>query len=458
MIRWQQLSESQRNDALARPAMDDGEDVRIAVTDILESVRAEGDIALRSYAQKFDGVSLDAIALTEEERANLLESLAPDVKAAIDLAFDNIKRFHQAQKSADIRVITTPGVNCELRIRPIKQVGLYIPGGSAPLPSTVLMAGIPAMIAGCENIVLATPVRTAGQVDPSIVYAAQKCGVSQIYQVGGAQAIGALAYGTDSIPAVDKIFGPGNRFVTEAKQQVSQQASGAAIDMPAGPSEVLVLADGNANPDFVAADLLSQLEHGPDSQAIVVSCCESLIEQTRAAVNRQVTTLSRQQILNESINNIRYIYADDIDTAVAITNRYAPEHLIIQADTASQLVNQIDNASSIFVGPWSPESVGDYASGTNHILPTYGYSKVLSSLSLADFTKLFTVQTLSEEGLNTIADAVMTLADAEGLDAHKNAVAIRVDTLKAQRLNEQAVGNENTDQDDESVDNESSES
>ncbi|MBU2428562.1 MAG: histidinol dehydrogenase, partial [Gammaproteobacteria bacterium] len=354
--------------------------------------------------------------------------------AAIDLAYQNIRTFHSAQLPKDIKLETSPGVQCELKYAAFESVGLYIPGGSAPLPSTVLMLGVPAQLAGCRRTVLVTPPGQpkASDIAPEIIYAAQLCGISEIYTVGGAQAVAALAYGTDSIAKVDKIFGPGNRYVTEAKQQVSKDPLGAAIDMPAGPSEVLVIADDSASPAFVAADLLSQAEHGVDSQVVLISTSQTLLDKTVQAMNEQLLKLPRAIIAKKAIDHSRFILTADLDTAALVSNLYAPEHLIIQTNEDQQLLPKLSNAASIFVGAWTPESAGDYASGTNHVLPTYGYSRTHSSLSLLDFYRRYTVQTISSQGIRAIGPAIMTLASAEGLTAHANAVKVRLTALEKQ--------------------------
>ena len=346
---------------------------------------------------------------------------------AIETAYGQIRRFHQAQISEDIRVETTPGVVCTLKTEAIDSVGLYIPAGSAPLPSTVLMLGVPAQLAKCSRKVLVCPPNKSGQLADEILVAASLCDIDEIYSVGGAQACAALAFGTESIAAVNKIFGPGNKYVTEAKKQLSQQVNGFAIDMPAGPSEVLVIADANANASFVAADLLSQAEHGPDSQVILLSDSETLINGVQLALEAQLATLSRATIARQALQQSRLILTKDLEQAVEVSNEYGPEHLIVQTDNAQQLLTSLRNAGSIFVGAYTPESAGDYASGTNHVLPTYGYSKVISSLSLADFSRRFTVQEITREGLSSIAECICELTDAEGLDAHKRAVTIRLE-------------------------------
>lgn len=428
VIDWASLSESEQQAALARPELADSASLSTQVAEIIRSVRANGDAALRAYSQQFDGLENNPLVLSAAVKNAQLAKLLPARKAAIELAYDNIRKFHAAQLPRDIEVETSAGVTCQLKSRAIAAVGLYIPGGSAPLPSTVLMLGVPAQLAGCGRIVLVTPPGkpAAGDIAPEILYAAELCGISEIYTIGGAQAIAALAYGTESIAKVDKIFGPGNRYVTEAKQQVSQDAKGAQIDMPAGPSEVLVLADSSANPAFVAADLLSQAEHGPDSQVFLVSDSSGLIAAVQAEVASQLSQLPRKDIAEAALSHSRYILTADLAQAVTVTNAYAPEHLIVQTAFDDELVAQFNSAASIFVGKWTPESAGDYASGTNHVLPTYGYSKTVSSLSLADFYRRFTVQKLSEQGMRNIGPAIVTLAEAESLDAHANAVRLRL--------------------------------
>ena len=431
VINWAVLSAAQQQAALARPALADSASLSTQVAEIIRSVRADGDAALRSYSQQFDGLENNPLTLCAAVKQAQLAKLLPERQAAIELAYDNIRKFHAAQLPRDIEVETSAGVSCQLKSRAIAAVGLYIPGGSAPLPSTVLMLGVPAQLAGCGRIVLVTPPGkpAAGNIAPEILYAAELCGISEIYTIGGAQAIAALAYGTQTIAKVDKIFGPGNRYVTEAKQQVSQDAKGAQIDMPAGPSEVLVLADSSANAAFVAADLLSQAEHGPDSQVLLVSDSAAFIAAVQAEVASQLAQLPRKDIAAAALSHSRYILTADLAQAVTVTNAYAPEHLIVQTACDDELVEQFSSAASIFVGKWTPESAGDYASGTNHVLPTYGYSKTVSSLSLADFYRRFTVQKLSAAGMRNIGPAIVTLAEAESLDAHANAVRLRLAEL-----------------------------
>ncbi|WP_087506586.1 histidinol dehydrogenase [Neiella marina] len=428
-VLWSALSPEEQQQVLLRPAMAASDSITETVTGIIERVKTEGDDALKALSAQFDKVELDDIRLTSEAMQTACDSLPSSLKTALREAYRNIRSFHAAQVHRPLSVETQPGVLCEMHSRAIEAVGLYIPGGSAPLPSTVLMLGVPAEIAGCGRKVLVSPPPIAAE----IVYAASLCGIDEIYQVGGAQAVAALAFGTESVPKVDKIYGPGNSFVTEAKRQVSQAIGGAAIDMPAGPSEVLVMADERANADFIAADLLSQAEHGPDSQVVVVTPSDKLADEVNEALARQLAELSRAGIAEKALDNSIAIVCADMTEAVAISNEYGPEHLIVQTENPRQYLNAIQHAGSVFLGDWTPESVGDYASGTNHVLPTYGYVRTYSSLSLNDFCKRFTVQELTADGLAGLAPIVTAIADAEGLDAHRNAVTVRTSLLEAQR-------------------------
>ncbi|MDO6427862.1 histidinol dehydrogenase [Thalassotalea sp. 1_MG-2023] len=431
IINWSSLNKQEKRTALMRPALAESDLLATQVANIINEVKAKGDEALYNFCQRFDGVTLTNLRVNDEQINQAIASLSESRLAAIETAYQQIKRFHQAQQPTDITVETTPGVVCTLKTEAIESVGLYIPAGSAPLPSTALMLGVPAQLAGCHRKVLVSPPDKQGNIAPEVLAAAKLCGIDEIYAVGGAQACAALAYGTDSIAPVNKIFGPGNKYVTEAKTQLSQHVFGFAIDMPAGPSEVLVIADEHANPAFVAADLLSQAEHGPDSQVILLSDSKVLIEQVNHELTKQVSVLSRKAIALEALKQSRLILTENLAQACEVSNLYGPEHLIIQTDNAEQLLSSLRNAGSIFVGAYTPESAGDYASGTNHVLPTYGYSKVVSSLSLADFSRRFTVQQLTREGLANIADCIKELTDAEGLDAHKRAVTIRLEETTA---------------------------
>ncbi|EJU8775775.1 histidinol dehydrogenase [Vibrio parahaemolyticus] len=426
---WQSLSDEQQDAILERPAIAEGANITAAVADVIAKVRTQGDAALLELTEKFDRVKPESIRVPSKEINAASERLSAEMKQALEQAYSNIAKFHKAQKPQPIKVETQPGVMCEQVTRPIQKVGLYIPGGSAPLPSTVLMLGVPAKIAGCRKVVLCSPPPIADE----ILYVAKLCGIDEVYNVGGGQAVAAMAYGTKSVSKVDKIFGPGNAYVTEAKRQVSNDFRGAAIDMPAGPSEVLVIADETADPDFIAADLLSQAEHGPDSQVVLVTPSPIVADQVTDAVQRQLKALSRADIAQKALASSLIIISESITQAVSISNYYGPEHLIVQTKNPRELLPLLDNAGSIFLGDWSPESAGDYASGTNHVLPTYGYTRTYSSLGLADFSKRMTVQELSAEGLQNLAPTVVTMAEAEGLDAHKRAVTIRVEKLTKNR-------------------------
>ncbi|MFV4847100.1 histidinol dehydrogenase [Edwardsiella tarda] len=426
LIEWNACSPEQQQALLQRPAIDNAAEIGASVTAILEEVRQDGDAALRRLSQRFDRVAPEQLCVTPQARDAAADALPETLKRAMRQAADNIARFHRAQLPRTIEVETQPGVICRQITRPLDTVGLYIPGGSAPLLSTVLMLGIPARVAACRRVILCSP----PPIDPAILYAASLCGINEIFQVGGAQAIAAMAYGSESIPRVDKIFGPGNAYVTEAKRQVSQQVQGPAIDMPAGPSEVLVIADEYANPAFIAADLLSQAEHGPDSQVILLTPDAGLAQQVAEQVEAQLARLPRAAIARQALAQSRLIVTDSLADCVAISNRYGPEHLIIQTRDAAAWVDGITSAGSVFLGDWSPESVGDYASGTNHVLPTYGYTATHSSLGVADFQKRMTVQQLSPAGLLALAPTVEVMAQAERLDAHSNAVSLRVAAIR----------------------------
>ncbi|MFZ7255303.1 histidinol dehydrogenase [Avibacterium avium] len=423
---WKNLTEQEKQQALMRPALSAAKSIKEAVNAIRENVQGNGDKALFELSEKFDKVKLDSLIVSQQAIQAATARLPEALKTAIQNAKANIERFHQAQIPQPVDIETQAGVRCQVVTRPINRVGLYIPGGSAPLFSTVLMLAIPAKIAGCKKIVLCSPPPIADE----ILYTANLCGVETIYAVGGAQAIVAMAFGTETVAKVDKIFGPGNAFVTEAKRQVSQALNGAAIDMQAGPSEVLVLADENADPDFVASDLLSQAEHGADSQVILVTPSETLAKNTALAIERQLAQLPRAETARQALSHSRIFIAEDLAQAVEISNQYAPEHLVVQVENARGILDQLDNAGSIFLGAYSPESMGDYASGTNHVLPTYGYTRTTSSLGLADFSKRMTVQELSPQGFRDLAPTVIQMAAAEQLDAHKNAVLVRLEKLQ----------------------------
>lgn len=429
-IDWSALSDSERREALARPALSGSAETRAAVARTLESVRKGGDSALIELTRRFDRCELESLRVSEAEFIAAEQSLSKELKGAIIEARARIDRFHRACALQPVRVETAPGVICERILRPIERVGLYVPAGGAPLPSTALMLGVPAQIAGCRDVVMCTPPRADGRCDEAVLFAARVCGISQIFKLGGAQAIAAMAYGSESVPRCDKLFGPGNVWVTEAKIQVAADARGVAIDMPAGPSEVLVIADAQADPRFVAADLLAQAEHGPDSQSILVSPSDELIEEVAACVEVQRLRLPRAEIAAKSLAQGRLVKVDSLQQAVEVSNIYAPEHLILNVVNPRALIDLISSAGSIFLGAWSPESVGDYCSGTNHVLPTYAATKAWSGLSVSSFQKQISMQELSADGLRAIGPCAVTLARAEQLDAHAYAVSVRLESLE----------------------------
>ena len=398
------------------------------VSTILKNVKANGDKAVLEYAEQFDRVKLESLAVTPEEMKEAEAQVPIELKVAILLAQRNIYTFHKKQKFEGKKVETMEGVTCWQKAVGIEKVGLYVPGGTAPLFSTVLMLAVPAKIAGCKEIVLCTPPSKEGKVNPAILYAAQVAGVSKIFKAGGVQAIGAMAYGTESVPKVYKIFGPGNQYVMAAKQMVAMHD--VAIDMPAGPSEVEVIADETANPKFVAADLLSQAEHGVDSQVVLVTTSEKLLEEVEYEVQHQLARLPRWQIAEKSLVNSKLILVKDMEEAIEITNEYAPEHLIVETKDYMEVAEKVVNAGSVFLGSYTPESAGDYASGTNHTLPTNGYAKAYSGVSLDSFIRKITFQEISREGIQNIGPAIEVMAAHEQLDAHKNAVSVRLNSLK----------------------------
>ena len=428
---WNALNQTGRREALARPAQSRAHELRQGVEQIIAAVRERGDLALRELSAKYDHCTLDAIEVSEAEFVAADATLDPVLKAAIREAATRIELFHRASAPQPVAVETAPGVRVERMLRPISRVGLYVPAGTAPLPSTALMLGVPAQIAGCREVVLCSPALADGRCDEAVLYAARLTGVHKVFKLGGAQAIAAMAYGTDSVPKCHKLFGPGNAWVTEAKLQVSSDPDGAVIDMPAGPSEVLVIADANANPVFVAADLLSQAEHGPDSQVILLSPSARLLNQAAAEVERQCAELPRGAIASQALANSRLIAVESLAQAVEVSNRYAPEHLILQVAAPRELLAGIDSAGSIFLGQWTPESVGDYCSGSNHVLPTYGYARSCSGVSVASYQKQISVQEVSAEGLRNIGPCTATLAAAEQLEAHRRAVTVRLAALEA---------------------------
>ena len=398
------------------------------VAEIIAQVRERGDEALREYASRFDGVELSDLRVSETEIAEAEQRVDEALKQAIAVAAGNIERFHAAQTMQPVEVSTMPGVECVQRAVPMTNVGLYIPGGNSPLFSTVLMLAVPARLAGCKHIVMCTPPGKDGKVNAAILYAARLAGVTEIYKVGGAQAVAAMAYGTQSIPRVSKIFGPGNRFVMEAKMQVSRSA--VAIDMPAGPSEVMIIADQDADAEFVASDFLSQAEHGPDSQSILLTTSESLAERLPGVIDDSLNRLPRREMMLRSLSHSHVIVLRDYDEIMRFANEYAPEHLIINTADAERLAERVENAGSVFIGPYSPESAGDYASGTNHTLPTSGYAKAYSGVNLDSFTKKITFQRLSPEGLRSIGPTIEIMAENEDLMAHRMAVTVRLKKMQ----------------------------
>lgn len=433
LIDWKTASAEQRRAALSRPAAESRADVQRDVAEIVAAVRAEGDAALRRYMQKFSGTTLDDLRVRPAEFAEARATLTSAQLAALERAVANVTKFHEAQQVQPLSVETMPGVVCERIVRPIRSVGLYVPAGSAPLPSTAIMLAAPARVAGCPQRAIACSPNADGKVHASVLVAAELCGVETVYKMGGAQAIAAFAFGTESVQKVDKIFGPGSAWVTMAKQLVAADPAGAAIDLPAGPSEVLVIADDSANPKFVAADLLAQAEHDTIAQVILVTTSAVLARAVIVEAAAQAHKLTREHIVDESMRHSRVIVVPDLDTAIAVSNDYAPEHLIIQMRDARALLPRVESAGSVFVGEWSPESMGDYCSGTNHVLPTYGYARSYSGVSLADFQKRITVQELSATGLRDLGPTAIAISQLEGLDAHGNAVRVRLDALAGKR-------------------------
>jgi len=424
---WNELDRATQDALLERPALQNESMLREQVIPILDQVRREGDAAIRRLTQEFDKVDLASLRVSTSEIDSAISGLEPSALAAIELAIGNVRRFHEQQVPKSYAVETMPGVLCERVCHPLNSVGLYVPAGSAPLPSAAIMLSIPAAIAGCPVRVLCTPPRHDGTADPVVLAAAALAGVKGIFRIGGAQAVAAMAYGSETVPKVQKIFGPGNAWVTCAKTLVSTQRGGAAIDMPAGPSEVLVIADGEASAEFVAADLLAQAEHGHDSQVILLTTSATLAHEVQSEVQAQLQSLSRAAIVRKALLNSRIVVVETVEIAIGISNRYAPEHLILQITNARAALEDVRNAGSVFVGAWTPESVGDYCSGTNHVLPTYGYADTYSGLGVDQFMRFMTVQELSRDGLSNISSAVITLAGLEGLDAHAAAVSRRLE-------------------------------
>ncbi len=419
---YSNLDESSLKKLLERPKIDFRE-IFDRIQPILDEVEQQGDAAVQRYNQKFDGLQPDPLVRAPNFNEDQLDD---DVREAIDTAYDNIYQFHEAQHPKPLKVETMPGVECTQEVRPIERVGLYVPGGTAVLPSTALMLGVPARLAGCQQIVLATPPGKKANISPVIEYIAHKLEIDLILQAGGAQAIAAMAFGTETVPKVDKIFGPGNQYVTAAKMYLQNSDAQVSMDLPAGPSEVLVIADQSAEPSFVASDLLAQAEHGEDSQVVLVHTEEFKLEELKTELNKQLESLPRSQAASGSIENSFALEVETLEQAFDFSNRYAPEHLIIQCENPKSHIPLVDNAGSVFLGPWSPESAGDYASGTNHTLPTYGYARMYSGVNLLSFMKQITFQHLTRDGLENLGSTVMTLAEVEELEAHKRSISIRL--------------------------------
>jgi histidinol dehydrogenase len=426
---WHSLSADERRVILKRPAQRDADGVADTVKAIVARVRRDGDAALAVLTEQFDGARVTSLRVTEQEFIAADQTLDGSQHAAIDQAIATVRCFHAAQAQVPLRVETAPGVVCERLILPIGAVGLYVPAGSAPLPSSAIMLAVPAAIARCPIRVICTPPCRDGSAHPAILVAARKAGIEQVFKAGGAQAIAAMAYGTATIPKCDKIFGPGNAWVTAAKMLVAQDPGGAAADLPAGPTEVLVIADDSARPEFVAADLLAQAEHSPEAQAILITTCAPMAARVAEEIARQLSHLTRHSILQLSLKSLRLLTVDSLDTAFRIANEYAPEHLLLEIREARSWLTQVKAAGAVFLGHWSPESMGDYCSGPNHTLPTYGYARAHSGLSTEDFQKRITVQELTREGLKFLGPTAKILAGLEGLDAHAAAVSVRLEAV-----------------------------
>jgi histidinol dehydrogenase len=434
ILDWASLDEAQRAAVLRRPAQREAASLLERTGRIVSDVRERGDAALREYTEKLDKVRLESFAVGADEFAAAEAALTGEQHAALRRAIDTVTRFHEQQRVTPLSIETSPGVVCERMIVPLGAVGLYVPAGTAPLPSTAIMLAVPARIAGCPVRVLCTPPRHDGTADPAVLVAARLCGIEQVFKLGGAQAVAAMAYGTASVPKVDKIFGPGNSWVTAAKQIVAADADGAALDMPAGPSEVLVVADESARPAFVAADLLAQAEHSEDAQVVLVTTSRAVAEACIAEVEKQLDALPRKAIAARAIAESRVLLVRDLATAMDVSNRYAPEHLILQVAAPRDWLGRVRNAGSVFLGAWTPETMGDYCSGTNHVLPTYGHARAYSGLGVADFVKRVTVQEVTPRGLNDLGRTARTLARLESLDAHANAVSVRLDVIERESL------------------------
>jgi histidinol dehydrogenase len=426
-IVWNQLDETERAACLARPGAEGQAEVEAAARRVFDQVRADGDTALRALTRRFDGVELATFEVTPEEFAAGVASVPASLREALSQARDRLITWHRAGMASEFEVDTAPGVRCGRILRPIRRVGLYVPAGTAPLPSTALMLGVPAALAGCDEVVLCTPPRADGSADPAVLAAASLCGIRRVFKLGGGQAIAAMALGTDSVPRCDKLFGPGNKFVTAAKQLAAMLSGGPAIDMPAGPSEVLVIADAGAPPVHVASDLLSQAEHGPDSQVILLTDDAALIDAVNAEVLRQLAELPREAIATRALEFARLVLVDSLDDAFAISNDYAPEHLILALRQPRDWLGQVSCAGSVFLGDYAPEGLGDYCSGTNHVLPTNGAARAWSGVSVASFQKTISLQEVSREGLALIGPCAVEIARAEGLEAHAQSVLRRLE-------------------------------
>jgi histidinol dehydrogenase len=427
-LNWSQLTLREQSEALKRPVCETGS-LEQTVAAIIAGVRRDQDDALRAYSLQFDQVEIDEFAVRQDEIEDAVARCDTGLLEDIDTAIGRIEAFHRASLPENVRVETAQGLVCEARYLPISPVGLYVPGGSAPLVSTVMMLAIPARLAGCERVVLCSPPSADGKIDPAILAAASRCGINEIFMAGGAQAIAAMAFGTQSIPKCAKLYGPGNAWVTEAKRQVASTSLGAAQDLPAGPSEVLVIADRSADPIACCWDLLSQAEHGPDSQAILISNNRELLQEVHSQIMPMAAKLPRAKILSSSLRSMRLVRVEQIEQAIDISNDYAPEHLILNCVQASRLADLVTSAGSVFVGAWTPESLGDYCSGTNHVLPTYGYARAYGGLSVSDFMRRMTLQTAQAEGLQNAGPVAARLAAAEGLDAHRMAVEYRLNSM-----------------------------
>jgi len=424
---WSEWSSDEKGTLLERPANLDDRNVKLRAAQIIDTVRQRGDAALYDFSRQFEGRELDALKVSDREFATAESELSRTAREAIDTAITNVRRFHESQLPAETDMQVVPGVRCERRRQPIDSVGLYVPAGTAPLPSAAIMLTVPAAIAGCPERVLCTPANLNNEVNAATLVAAQRSGVTDVFKIGGAQAIAAMAYGTATVPKVVRVFGPGNAWVTAAKSIVANDPAGVSIDMPAGPSELLVIADDTANPAFIAADLLSQAEHGEDSQVVLLTDTRNVAEETIRQVEMQIAQLTRRNIARSALRHSRIILTRDIATAIDISNGYAPEHLILQIRNPRDILDQVRNAGSIFLGCWTPEAVGDYCSGTNHVLPTYGYARSYSGLGVEQFMRWTSVQELTREGLRALAPTTIELAGLEGLDAHARAVQLRLD-------------------------------